>query len=392
VLPAPLRKRLHDVIPWRPWSSVVSTDRLLLGLQNGTPAAEFAARFDDPMWPSTRVADGPHARLLRMSEQRELSDSDILASDYALLGRRCIELRGFFFWATDDGGIVEVARNFIARYRGAPAGPPRAHQSAADSPLRVAPIADSDCFQALDGHHRLALAIVKGARQAAVRQKWVPVRTPLQQLVERAAGRGHELAQPVDAPELERSWVVRRPCTDRLEKMTQLLGRQGLVASQSGYLDIGSRYGWFVAQLGAAGYAAEGVDRDAARQAVGRAAYRLNAAQLHSSDAAEFLRAGSRSWDVVSCMGLLGKTTGHGGPSHAPDLLRLLDAATKRVLFLETSQLQAQGAAGQWEDPSRLADLVRRSTGFTDVVDLGPTDSAVDAGPPGPSLIACLRA
>ena len=395
VVPARVRKRLHDVVPWRPWPSEVRIDRLLLGLQNGTPAAEFAARFDDPLWPSTRVADGPHVGLLRLSEGRELSDDDILASDYAVLGRRCIELRGFFFWATDDAGIAEVARNFIAGYRDGPAGrPPRAHQSAAHSPIRVAPIADSDCFQALDGHHRLALAVVRGEAWATVRQKWIPVRTPLQRLV-LAASDGHELAQPVDAPELQKSWRARPGCTQRFAQMSGFLAAEGLLAARTTYLDLPSSYGWFVAEMGSAGFIAEGVDGDRALHAVGRAAYGLGPTQLHAGEPLDFLRASTRSWDVVSSFGLLPRTWQASGRTGVRQLLAGLDRATARVLFLDS---EPPGYGGETSapvlTPAELIEVVVQETSFDRAVDLGTgvEPNVTEATTGAATLLAFTRA
>ena len=60
---------------------------------------------------------------------------------------------------------------------------------------------------------------VKGAYTAPVTVKWLPVQTPLQELLSRMSwiGGTRELYQPVDAPELER-WTLVRKCTDRLAK------------------------------------------------------------------------------------------------------------------------------------------------------------------------------
>jgi hypothetical protein len=238
------RARLHATLPWRPGVRTVPVDKLLLGLQNAMPAAEFAARHDDLLWASTPVAEGPHAQLLRMSERDGgISDEEILASSYATLARRCISSRGFFFTATDDAGIVAVARDYIDRHRGGPAGDLGPHQSSPDAPVRVAPIRWSDSYQVLDGHHRLASAVLHAERTVPARVKWVPVTTPLQETLNQMSWLEgeHLLYQPISSPELAGSWVQVRSCRDRLDAMLGLLSERGLLPPHTGtYLDVAS--------------------------------------------------------------------------------------------------------------------------------------------------------
>ena len=215
-VPAGLRRRMTELVMWRSRPAVVPIDRLLLGEQNQVSAAEFARRSGDLLWPSTRVADGPHADLLRRAEAGPLSDEEILETPYARMARATIAATGQYFAASDAAGIVAVARRFLEGGAGDGAGDRAGdaqrmpHQSREGDPVRVAPILHSDCFQVVDGHHRVAVLAVAGAEVMPVTVRRVAVTTPLQDLLEQMSWTGgeRELYQPVASPELEAGWTL----------------------------------------------------------------------------------------------------------------------------------------------------------------------------------------
>lgn len=397
-MPEPIRVRAHEIIPWRPGLRTVPNDRLLLGLQNRTPADEFARFIGDIRWPSTPVADGPHAALLRQAAVGDLTDADILDSDYAKFARQCIALRGFYFSATDDAGIVVVARDYLDAHRGHPPLLPGAHQSAPDSPPRVAPIAGSDCYQVLDGHHRIASNVVHGGISTTVRVKWLPVKTPLLAMLEEMTWTAGErqLYQPVQAPELEKGWTSVRRCTDRLEKMVTFLGERDMLPPHaSSYVDVASCYGWFPSEMLRAGFSVAGIERDGLGPSIAEAAYGLDPSLIKVGDAVETLRASKAGWDVVSCFSLLHHFVLGRASTGPEDLLAALDGAARRVLFLDTGQANEEWFCRTlplWT-PTFIAEHLRSSTTFDEVIDLGPDEDAI---PPYERnyrrhLFACVR-
>lgn len=397
-VPAAARQRLADRLVWAPGTTEVSIDKVLLGGQNGLRADEFAQAAGDLTWPSRRVGDGPHARLLRAWRAGEIrSDADIVASDYAVMARRCIGVSGTYFGAVDDEGIVALARTFV----GDPAVdssslvPDHPARTAPGDPVRVAPIRDSDCFQLVDGHHRLASLAVAGHDLATVRVRRRPVSTPLQNVLDQMSwiGGERELYQPVAAPELARSWVTVRRCNDRLEAMSQQLDELGVQGAS--YLDVASCYGWFLAAMADLGHDVHGIERDPWGRAVAQAAYGLEPERIQVGDAVELLGLTAGTYDVVSCFSLLHHfALGRAGVDEL-GLLRLLDKVTGRVLFIDTGQAHEEWFArslGSWDTAYVHAFLSENST-FDRVVDLGPDHDAV---PPyernyGRHLFACIR-
>ncbi len=401
-MPRPVRDGLRERVAWQPRLEVVSVRQLLLGGQNRIAAGEWAHLTDDLLWPSRRIADGPHVELLERAALGLTSDHDILTSPYADLARRCIEISGQYFSATDDEGILELAREFIESTCGADHGMPRPrrpHQSGLGVPIEVAPIRDSECYQVIDGHHRVAAMVAHGIDRAAVRVNRISVRTPLQELLGAMSwiGGEPELYQPVVAPEVA-TWPTVRRCSDRSAAMLDFLEGRGQLHRPGGpgsYLDVASCYGWFVGEMGAHGFAAQGVERDPIAPVLGAALHGLAPGQVATADAVDFLRDADRQWDVVSCFSLLHHFVLGRGAVSAPELLRLLAGVTRSVLFVDTGQEHEQwfreSLAG-W-DTDRVRRFLKEQTGFDRVIDLGPDhdDREPYEGNYGRHLFACVR-
>ncbi|SEG46891.1 ParB-like nuclease domain-containing protein [Thermomonospora echinospora] len=400
-VPIPPRARvaLSTAVLRRPWPITVPLDRLLLGAQGGWTAREFAERTGDLLWPSTPLLEGPHVALLRLADERgEPSDDELSDTAYCRLGMRCVAAGGNYFGATDEEGVIRAARAFIARYRGkTPASDAlRPAQSGPRDPVLVAPVRGSGYYQVLDGHHRLAVAAVRGRTTVPVVAKWMPVTTPLQDHLLRMSWLDgtKQLYQPIDSPELRSGWVTVRRCTDRLDKMTDFLAERGIAAPAS-YLDVASCYGWFVAEMGRRGFDATGMERDPLAVPLGQAVYGLTDGAVTTGDAVELLRGADRSWDVVSCFSLLHHFVLGRGSVGPEELIRLLDGVTGRVLFFETGQGHEtwfRDSLRGW-DTARVEAFLRAHTTFDEIVDLGPDD---DARPPfadnyGRTLFACVR-
>jgi len=395
---AATRHRLARPFVWRRGLDKVPAERILLGGQNGHTAEEYAAWSDDLTWGSRRVLDGPHAALLRRSTRGDLTDAEILDSEYGAMARACVRGSGHYFGASDDAGIVRVARDFLVHSNGGDADGSKPAQSAPDAPVLLAPVRGSGCFQVVDGHHRVALRGVAGHDLVPARVRRTSVTTPLQELLDQMSwiGGKRELYQPVAAPELEDSWTTVRRCQDRLDAMDKLLADVGVVRPGSTYLDVASCYGWFVAEMTRLGFTATGIERDPLARRLGPAIYEtLEPEQIMTGDAVEFLRGDRGPWDVVSCFSLLHHFVLGRGSVDEVTLLRLLDRATSRVLFIDTGQGHEawfrKSLAG-W-DADHVGEFLERHGTFDRVIDLGPDHDDV---PPyeenyGRHLFACVR-
>ena len=398
-MPTGVRRVLARLFVWRRGTAWVPLERVLLGGQNGLSAGAFAEAHHDLLWPSRRVSEGPHTDLLRAAAGHTVTEQEILASAYAVLGRDCIAATGEFFSAVDDAGIIEIASDFLTRDtapRHRAPGPRRRHQSDPRDPVLLAPIRDSNCYQVVDGHHRLAAGVIDGAIGVRARIRRTSVSTPLQDLLEKMSwiGGGHELYQPISSPELDDSWTTVRRCTDRLASMDSVLADIGLEPGSS-YLDVASCYGWFVRAMGDRGYRAEGVERDPLAPGLGAAVYGLDPSVVHTGDAVGYLEDAEDRWDVVSCFSLLHHFVLGRGSVDAVALMKLLDGATARVLFIDTGQAHEawfRNSLADW-DTARVRQFLETEGTFDRVVDLGADSDAVAPYEEnyGRHLFACIR-
>jgi 2-polyprenyl-3-methyl-5-hydroxy-6-metoxy-1,4-benzoquinol methylase len=371
-------------------------EKLLMGgdLHSGLT---YALLSGDLLAPATPVATSPHVQFLRT--YREIGDSifqpdQFAATSYCKYALKCIELYGRFFSYTDADGVLMRARLF-ARMLDGVSSPAYSHQSRPGAPVEVRRIQFSDCYEVIDGHHRLAVAVVRGldSYPCAV----LPAEgalTPMQLLVLDSiwlTGRCR-LLQPISAPEF-RHWSVARQCTDRLELMIAWLIRKGIASGS--FLDIGSGYGWFVSEMSKQGFRSLGVEQDAALAAVGRPAYGLEETTITVGNLATFLKSAKQKYDVVSCLSILHNYVLGSEQTSAEEFIRLVDRVVGSVLFLDTGECnesRLKHSLSDW-NAEYIKNWLQKHTSFSRIEILG-TDRDNDGlfrKRYGRHLFACSR-
>lgn len=397
-LPTPAKRRLAR-LRLRPGVSQVALSRLLLGGENGLSAAEYSAATGDLLRPSTPIAAWPHVELLERfvaEGPSALVSESFNDSRYLANARTCIAATGHYFGARDDEGVRAVASDFVLRFTGLSSGDTRPSQSGPQDPIRVRLIRNSTCFEVVDGHHRLAARLMRGETDVEVVVERRRVWTPLQALLREMSwleGR-LQLYQPISAPEL-RDWPQVRRCTDRRDRMLELLSQVDVTVSGSTYLDVASCYGWFVAQMAEVGFDAYGMERDPLGREVAEQVYGVERHRIEVGDCVELLGQLRSRHDVVSCFSLLHHFVLGRGSCSAERLAKLLDSVTGRVLFLDTGQAHEawfKDTLPDW-DADFIEGWLREHTSFDDIVRLGSDDDDV---PPfeqnyGRMLFACVR-
>lgn len=380
----------------------IRVDACLLGGDSGVSSARFARMAGDIRRASCPISAWPHVKLLRQYEsigERLWEPGVFEQTEYYQNAALNIDMCGSYHSALAPDQIRWGAMRFVGAYRGLRETLPLQENETYErdsEEIAVRPVKDSACYQVLEGHHRLAIAHVRGVREVRGLVKQPPVATPIQELlldVLWLKGR-RELYQPVDVPEVA-GWVLVRRCSDRLAKMTEFLRAEGMMPPHSStYLDVASSYGWFVAEMTKTGFQAEGVERDPMAISVGRVMYGLQPEQVHRSDSVTFLKGLKDQYDVLSCFSLVHHYFLNRLNVSPEELLRLLDSATRRVMFFDMGQgHEYPGGPLEGWDADRVHRWLAANTTFTRIVRLGPDEDAV---PPnqnsfGRMLFACLR-
>lgn len=263
--------------------------------------------------------------------------------------------------------------------------------------IRINLIRRSDCFLVAEGHQAVVAAYAAGAWLVDAEVVGCPSWTPFQQFVLDIGwlnGRA-ELYQPVPSAEFGAFWHVIRACQDRLDLMISFLVDHGLGPTRGrSYLDVGSCYGWFVAQMLGRGYDARGIEVEPMAPTMGQAAYGLAPERIAVGDCVDLLKT-QPAVDVMSCLSLVHHfLLGRGGCS-AEELVGLLCRQTRRVLFLDTAEDHEawfRDSLSGW-NPHHVREWLLRHTDFDEVVALGIDR---DSRPPyqdnyGRTLFACVR-
>jgi hypothetical protein len=362
----------------------VPVEKLLRGGENEFRAARYAELTGDLLRPSTPAVRGPHVAFLREYErigENVLEPDAFEKSAYYKNAAECIRHTGSYF-VDDASHIRQVAERFIREYTKA-----RPSRTALTEPLWVRPIRHSSCFEVMDGNHRFARLVLAGQRTVPV---WLyekePALTPLQTLLLDApkAGKSKRLHQPLDYPELSESWTLPPRFADRFSVMADFLSKTGVLQNPTRtYLDVGSRYGWFVKRFEELGFHATGVEEDSASRSVGFHCYGIRPEQIRMESIRRLMERDPKAYDVVSLLSVPPQAELGDAALSAEELIRSVDKLTARVLFLRATDANEEGVAGgvsKWTAPFFM-EWLKKHTSFARVISVGKEGE----------LFACVR-
>ena len=355
----------------------IKLEKLLLGgAHSGITDARISGNL---LAPSTQVADSPHSQFLRTYSEigEAIFESDrFVTTAYCKYALRSIELYGRFFSHTDLKGVLQRAKRFVAFYNGASYSFEDRHQSLQNAPVEVSRIKYSDCYEVIDGHHRLAVATMRELNEypCAI----LPtdgVFTPMQLMVMDSVWfKGQRrIFQPIAVPELQ-TWSVARKCTDRLALMVAWLRRNGI--SSGSFFDVGACYGWFVEEMAKLGFQASGVEQDGALAAVGCLAYGLYSSAITVENLGHHLRSTTRKYDVVCCLSVLQNYLLRYEKLTAEEFIQSVDQITGSVLFFDTGEShesRLKHSLACW-NIEYIQNWLKQNTSFSKIELLGVDD------------------
>lgn len=372
----PFAATIRQVIRHRPGTRVVPVSRLLMGGQARLDATAFAKVIGTLRMGSTPVAEGPHTQLLETARVagRPLTDEELLATPYLAFARQIAVEWGNYFGATSDAELLELARGLIDWGLGDSATRlTKTSGSKEGDGVLVAKVSGSDAYQVMDGHHRVAVATLRGETHVRVQRTWLNAETPLMWRLGDAARKARSLCQPLPARELD-AWRVERNCTDRLVRMERFVHSLPEMPAAGSYLDVGVGFGWFLAAFRSQGWRVTGIATTEVSVDVATSFFDVARSDLACGDAVALLEGSTSTHEVVACLDV--EAVLPQGPDRLARLLAALDERTGRVLFVEEPD----------DDPSVTLRALA-ATRFAHATDLG-----VSADPDGtrPSRLVAL--
>jgi SAM-dependent methyltransferase len=402
-----LQRYAHDTWYERRYTGVIDMDTVLIGGDSRFSKRQMQSSVHAIRTSVQTLDQSPHVDLLRCYERdgdRLFDPAAFVSTSYYRYADECEAVTGHnFFGQRELNGYIAQARAFARLYDRVREGdkeevefPSRQGHSARGSLPIVERTWTPGVYQVVNGHHRLAIAHMLGHRR--VRAVVLPPRpTELQYLVATCAQpRGsRELYQPIDAPDFNASWPILRRCTDRFALMTQFLDSQGIQLPDLSVRDLACSYGWFAQAFARQGCRVLGVEHNELSLRIGHIAYGLQDQQTLQADLVDFLEADRASADVTLLLSILHHFVMRPDRLSPEALLRLVDRATAKVLFLDMGQEHEtwfRRALAGWDD-ERIVAFIRANTTFTRILKIG-VDSDGDgrfAGNYGRSLFACIR-
>lgn len=375
--------------------------RTLVGGEGTYNAVAWAQLTCDWARVSTLLEDSIYVKFLehyRRVGEKILNRGVFEETGYYKNALRCVEFWGDYFGQTTTEGIRAQARAFIRLYeriknrdtREITFPSDKDHALPQSAPL-VRETLTRNTYQIVDGHHRLAIAWALGHGKASAVVLASPFPSGLQSLVLRLAEERKELYQPIDGPEFDDSWRVRRPCHGQFETMVDFLTSRNYHLNELSVVDLACSYGWFVNEFSKKGCDSLGVETNPTALNIGRIAYGLRADQLVEGDSQAYLQNCNRMFDVVLFFDVLRDETVRHAVGTLEEMFRRIDAITGSVLFFDIEQTPKRG----WRNslPERVGEsilkLIKENTSFAQVLRLErDSDGARCENWP---LFACFR-
>ena len=368
-------------VPPRPKTREIPVHKILLGGEGDLRAKQYSYLTGDLLRPSTRASSGPHATFLADYERlgERIFDQGIFeTTSYYKNARDCIRVFGAYFpYTVSPDQLVLPAKRFALEFEGkSVAHLPAEGHSREGEVIKVFTIRDSDCYELMQGNHRVAFAARRNQKFITADVHFQAKHTPLQEMVLNVAWESgaKELYQPLGLPEFERSWILLRDCEARFDKILRFLCVRQLWPDRvDRVLDIGSYYGWFVSRFAAAGYNAQGIERDRQAIRIGQLIYGNLEGRVLWDDARTALSEAAMPSDVICCLSVMHHyVMGKYGTS-ADEFLKLLNEHTRKVLFFEMGEEHeewfAQSLAGWNKD--FIENWIIKNTDFKVAHELG---------------------
>lgn len=358
---------------------IIDISKILIGQQAGFPLEKWVEISKEYGRISVPIANSPYVIFLKdiLKNEDLLNDSDYLKNtSYFKMGAICIRTTGHFMGATNKEELKQWMNKFYQLFKSIKEGKSLLNlgnipgHSKISSPIILIKLRHSNCYEIVDGHHRIAIwrilgkkeieSIVVGSKYSALQQKLLKI-NQIHDI---------ELYQPIDRLEVK-DWPVVRNCKDRFEMMTKFLKMKKILSGS--IVDLACSYGWFPLNFKKKGFQVLGIDRDPKAIKIAQIINSLEKKETRTIKIEDFFKENRKKFDVVLFLSILHHYSIGKEKGKVKEILRKLDRITKKVLFLDTGQNHEKWnkhRLSDWND-DYIIRLIKENTSFRQVIPLG---------------------
>lgn len=357
----------------------IRIDKILIGQQSGFPLERWVEISKEYERISIPMTNSPYVLFLKEVEINNkllTSDKYLENTDYFKMAIKCISIVGHFMGAKDNESLKEWMRKYYSMFENAKKGINNSiilstseGHSKPNSPVLLYKLKHSDCYEIVDGHHRIAIQYALGNEY--IEGKIVGNKYSILQKKLLKINQVHdiELYQPVERLEV-RNWPKVRNCQDRYNMMINFIKNK---IKKGSVLDLACSYGWFLSKFKEKGFKVLGIDRDEKAIEIARLIYGLNDSELETIKIEDFFKKNTQQFDIVLFLSILHHYAIGKEKGEVIEILKNLDKITGKILFLDTGQNHEQWFKEnlkEW-DENYIVNLIKQNTSFKEVIPLG---------------------
>ncbi len=363
----------------------ISMDKILIGSQAGYPLETWVEMSKEFSRLSTPISQSPYVQFLQEVSQNEdilNNDEKIATSSYYKMGMSCIQTAGTYMGATNSSELITWMKSYYQSYKSfinhteQEPFPFKQGHSGKNDLICVAKIKNTDFYEVLDGHHRIAFHYITASKEIEALVAYTKYSGLQHFLLKINQIHDVELYQPINKIEVL-NWPVVRKCTDRFDKMLSILKQEHI--DSGSMIDLACSYGFFPKSFKKNGFTVKGLDRDPDAIVVAKEITGLEADEVICERIEDYFKKTNDKFDVVLFLSILHHYAIGKEPGNVIAMLQQLDKITNKVLFLDTGQGHEawfKKSLKDW-DEKYIEDLILKNTSFKKVVNLGTDNDNV---------------
>lgn len=356
----------------------IEIEKVLVGDIHGISSYDWYELTGDYSRLEEKITDSAYFELFDAIENGKLTKNSIKDYRYFKLGNLCIDKFGEYCGCKNEEELTNFLlglKNHLTEYK-------KNKTSVGNLFVLVRQIKDSDLYEVIDGHHRVAMDAVLGRSSLHAYVIGEAFSGIQKKLLKVNMTNSKELYQPVEKATVER-WPTIRNCQDRFGMIETFLKKAESKLENLKLIDIACSYGFFVKAFSGLEIKTKGLEIDKNSIEIGKISYGLSEKDYIQQPLQEYLKKTDDQFDIVCFFSILHhfglKKDFGGGGVNLQELVKMVDKITKKYLFLDSGQNHEywfKDTLSNWDDEF-IVKLIMENSSFTSFEKLGTDNDNV---------------